>query len=107
MTDQSVRVLQALVMPADEDLLPLYLAEQTPHGCAQVLDRRAVRVGPGGKVSFCSYFNGFPAGYWHRWTVLDEVRLRLRIEGAGLVEVFRSDAAMSVSLVESHAVRDG
>ena len=29
----------------------------------------------GEKLSFGTYFNAFPASYWRRWTVVDEVRL--------------------------------
>ncbi|NMI01550.1 glycosyltransferase [Pseudonocardia acidicola] len=44
------------------------------------------------EVSFGAYFNGFAAGYWRRWSMLTEVRLRLSLEGAGRVDVYRSKA---------------
>ena len=44
------------------------------------------------EVSFGAYFNAFAAGYWRRFTPLTEVRLRLRLEGSGRVDVYRSKA---------------
>jgi galactofuranosylgalactofuranosylrhamnosyl-N-acetylglucosaminyl-diphospho-decaprenol beta-1,5/1,6-galactofuranosyltransferase len=44
------------------------------------------------EVSFGAYFNAFAAGYWRRWTPLTEVHLKLRLEGSGRVDVYRSKA---------------
>src|SRR5918995_3639936 len=44
------------------------------------------------EVSFAAYFNAFAAGYWRHWTPLTEVRLRMRLEGTGRVDVYRSKA---------------
>ncbi|HWH30037.1 MAG TPA: glycosyltransferase, partial [Mycobacteriales bacterium] len=44
------------------------------------------------EVSFAAYFNAFAAGYWRRWSTLTTVQLRLDVEGAGRVEVYRSKA---------------
>ncbi len=45
------------------------------------------------RISLGTYFNGFPAGYWRRWTVVGEVRLDLTVSGAGAsVIVYRSMA---------------
>jgi galactofuranosylgalactofuranosylrhamnosyl-N-acetylglucosaminyl-diphospho-decaprenol beta-1,5/1,6-galactofuranosyltransferase len=44
------------------------------------------------EVSFAAYFNAFAAGYWRHWTTLTEVRLRLRLEGKGRVDVYRTKA---------------
>ncbi|MBM4510018.1 glycosyltransferase family 2 protein, partial [Rhodococcus hoagii] len=43
-------------------------------------------------MSFCSYFNAFPASYWRRWTVLESVLLRLELNGHCRVDVYRSKA---------------
>ena len=42
------------------------------------------------EVSFGAYFNAFAAGYWRHWTPLTEVRLKLRLEGSGRVDIYRS-----------------
>src|SRR5690606_5677572 len=55
-----------------------------------VLSRRSVEVAAHSKVSFASYFNAFPASYWKRWTKVDEVVLRLKVRGAGRLDVYRS-----------------
>jgi len=44
------------------------------------------------EVSFGAYFNAFAAGYWRRWSMLTSVTLRLELEGAGGVEVYRTKA---------------
>jgi galactofuranosylgalactofuranosylrhamnosyl-N-acetylglucosaminyl-diphospho-decaprenol beta-1,5/1,6-galactofuranosyltransferase len=114
------RVLQRVVMPADRDtdVLPLYVdldrpqldvdksgltmtqrgklpptepnaqAEPDPHA---VLDRRRYRVKKDQRVSFGTYFNGFAASYWRRWTVVDTVTLDVRVTGVDAsVIVYRS-----------------
>ncbi|WP_367133580.1 glycosyltransferase [Saccharothrix sp. HUAS TT1] len=86
------QVLQRVILPRDEDPLdvrPLYLDEpDSVH--SHVSSRRAVTVPPSAKVSFASYFNAFPASYWKRWTVVEEVVLRLSVRGAGRIDVYRS-----------------
>jgi len=58
-----------------------------------ILDRRRLLVDSSQRISLGTYFNGFPAGYWRRWTVVDEVRLDLTLSGVGAsVIVYRSMA---------------
>lgn len=49
----------------------------------QLVDRTTFKVLPGQSVSFGSVFNGFPASYWRRWTIVDEVRLEVTLAGRG------------------------
>jgi len=48
----------------------------------QLIDRTRFKVLPGQGVSFGSLFNGFPASYWRRWTIVDKVRLEVTVSGA-------------------------
>ena len=58
-----------------------------------ILDRHRLRVESSQRISLGTYFNGFPAAYWRRWTVVGEVRLDLTVSGAGAnVIVYRSMA---------------
>jgi galactofuranosylgalactofuranosylrhamnosyl-N-acetylglucosaminyl-diphospho-decaprenol beta-1,5/1,6-galactofuranosyltransferase len=58
-----------------------------------ILDRHRLRVESSQRLSLGTYFNGFPAGYWRRWTIVGEVRLDLTVSGAGAsVIVYRSMA---------------
>ena len=58
-----------------------------------ILDRHRLRVEASQRISLGTYFNGFPASYWRRWTVVDDVRLDLTVSGAGTsVIVYRSMA---------------
>lgn len=59
----------------------------------QILDRTALRVEAGERLSFGSYFNAFPASYWRRWSVVDDVRLSVHLRGSGAtVIVYKSMA---------------
>jgi galactofuranosylgalactofuranosylrhamnosyl-N-acetylglucosaminyl-diphospho-decaprenol beta-1,5/1,6-galactofuranosyltransferase len=113
-------VLQRVVLPVDRDtdVLPLYVdpdrpqldvdksaltpaqrgkvpptepnadIEPDPHA---VLGRHRYRVPENRRISFGTYFNGFAASYWRRWTIVDEVALHVSLTGAdATVIVYRS-----------------
>lgn len=57
----------------------------------QIESRTAFRVVQGDTMSFGTYFNGFPAAYWRRHTIVDQVRLTVHLQGRGAtVIVYRS-----------------
>ncbi|WP_051766883.1 glycosyltransferase [Saccharothrix syringae] len=97
-----------IVLPRDDDPLdvrPLYLDEPENVHC-QVGSRRLLTVPEHAKVSFATYFNAFPASYWKRWTVVDEVVLRLQVRGSGRLDVYRSKPSGDVVHLEGEFVRD-
>ena len=58
-----------------------------------IIDRHRLRVGDGERISSGTYFNGFAASYWRRWTVVEEVTLDITVSGPGAtVTVYRSMA---------------
>ena len=58
-----------------------------------ILDRHRLRVDDGERISTGTYFNGFAASYWRRWTVVEEVTLDITVSGPGAtVTVYRSMA---------------
>ena len=61
-------------------------------GTGDLASRRSGKIAAGRRVSFGSYFNAFPASYWRRWTVVDEVVLRIRVDGECSIIVYRSTA---------------
>lgn len=104
------RVLQRVVLPADRDtdVLALYVDPEKPQldvdrstlTLAQrgklpppmpnateevdpqaVLGRHRYQLGGGHRISFGTYFNGFAASYWRRWTVVEDVSLHVRVTG--------------------------
>ncbi|WP_281252568.1 glycosyltransferase [Lentzea kentuckyensis] len=101
------QVLQRVIMPRDEDPLdvrPLYLDEpENVH--SHVSGRRAVTVPTSAKVSFSSYFNAFPASYWKRWTVVEDVVLRMTVRGAGRIDVYRSKANGDMVHLDGQVIR--
>jgi galactofuranosylgalactofuranosylrhamnosyl-N-acetylglucosaminyl-diphospho-decaprenol beta-1,5/1,6-galactofuranosyltransferase len=75
------------------DVRALYLDEDPSNPArSRPVGRTAVRIPAQAEVSFAAYFNAFPASYWRRWTSLDEVVLRVRVQGSCRVDVYRSKA---------------
>jgi len=71
----------------------------------QIESRTAYRVRQGDSVSFGTYFNAFPASYWRRWTIVQQVRLTVRLRGEGAtVTVYRSMANGRSQRVDSATV---
>lgn len=130
------RVLQKVVFPADRDtdVLPLYVdpnraeldvnrigltakqrgrmgpppanadVEPDPHA---VLGRHRYWVKESHRISFGTYFNGFAASYWRRWTVVDTVVLELTVAGPGsTVVVYRSMPDGRAQRVDDHTVTE-
>ena len=78
------------------DVRTLYLEEATTNARrAHATSRTSLSIGAESEVSFCTYFNAFPASYWRRWSVLKSVVLRLDLDGHGRVDVYRSKADSS------------
>jgi galactofuranosylgalactofuranosylrhamnosyl-N-acetylglucosaminyl-diphospho-decaprenol beta-1,5/1,6-galactofuranosyltransferase len=113
-------VVARVVLPVakDPDVLPLYVdgahvpepqvdadvptltlpSDQHPD---QVLGRRAYRLDAGGRTSFATYVNAFPASYWRRFTTVRETTLRVRTTGPGTLVVYRSSARGAAARVTS------
>ncbi len=73
----------------------------------QIESRTAIRVRSGDKLSFGTYFNAFPASYWRRWTIVDEVTLTVEVEGRGAtVVVYKSMARGHSQRVEAATTGD-
>jgi galactofuranosylgalactofuranosylrhamnosyl-N-acetylglucosaminyl-diphospho-decaprenol beta-1,5/1,6-galactofuranosyltransferase len=70
-------------------------------GMGDLANRRSADISAGARVSFGTYFNAFPAGYWRRWSVLDEIVLRMRVIGDCSIIVYRSTAQGHSYPVES------
>nr|WP_279549724.1 glycosyltransferase [Leucobacter weissii] len=86
--------MQNVVFPAsaDPEVLPLYEETEPTPRADRSFSRRGTVLGAGDRVSFASYFNAFPASYWQRWTVVEQVSLELRTRGAGSAVLYRSTA---------------
>jgi galactofuranosylgalactofuranosylrhamnosyl-N-acetylglucosaminyl-diphospho-decaprenol beta-1,5/1,6-galactofuranosyltransferase len=73
----------------------------------QIESRTALRVRSGQRLSFGTYFNAFPASYWRRWTIVDEVTLTVELEGRGAsVIVYKSMAGGHSQRVAAEATTD-
>lgn len=85
--------------PADLDLpTPDLPSDQHPD---QILGRWSYRVDAGGRTSFATYLNAFPASYWRRFTPVREVTLRVSTSGPGTLVVYRSSARGATARVTS------
>ncbi|WP_305093402.1 glycosyltransferase [Prescottella sp. R16] len=104
-------LLQRILLPRPGeplDVRSLY-TDESPTNSRRVhaTSRTSATIGVESEVSFCSYFNAFPASYWRRWSILDAVLLRLELTGHGRVDVYRSKADGSRIHVEGKEFRDG
>jgi galactofuranosylgalactofuranosylrhamnosyl-N-acetylglucosaminyl-diphospho-decaprenol beta-1,5/1,6-galactofuranosyltransferase len=73
-----------------------------------VLGRHRLRVDPQEALSLGTYFNGFAAGYWRRWTVVSSVTLTVDVSGAGsTVTVYRSMANGRSQKVDAVTTTEG
>ncbi|MGV9751889.1 glycosyltransferase [Nocardia farcinica] len=93
---RATSLLQRIILPRPGeplDVRTLYLEESATNARrAHAATRTSLSIGAESEVSFCTYFNALPAGYWRRWTVLTSVVLRLELAGHGRVDVYRSKA---------------
>ncbi|KAA9152294.1 glycosyltransferase family 2 protein [Microbacterium lushaniae] len=111
--------LQNVVFPLDRDpdLLPLYMDPETwsvideepvrVSSLAQlgnILGRSRARIAAGGRVSFGTYFNAFPASYWQHWTTVRSVRLTVRLSGSATILVYRSNGSGVKQRLETREV---
>ncbi|MDH3015229.1 MULTISPECIES: glycosyltransferase [Gordonia] len=87
-------LLQRVIFPrAGEplDVRSLYLLESDSNNRrAHAPSRTSVLLGGESEVSFETYFNGFAAAYWRRWSILDSVVLRIEVVGTARVDLYRS-----------------
>jgi galactofuranosylgalactofuranosylrhamnosyl-N-acetylglucosaminyl-diphospho-decaprenol beta-1,5/1,6-galactofuranosyltransferase len=73
----------------------------------QIQSRTTIRIRQGERLSFGTYFNAFPASYWRRWTVVQEVRLAIAVQGRGAsVIVYKSMANGRSQRVDAGDVAD-
>ncbi len=95
-TSQAVSLLQRIILPRAGDpldLRALYLDEdQTNRKRSRPVSRTELELPGESEISFATYFNAFAAGYWRRWTVLEQVVLKLRLQGECRVDIYRSKA---------------
>ena len=73
----------------------------------RALSRTSAQVPAQTEVSFAAYFNAFPASYWRRWSTLRTLRLRMDLEGAGRVDIYRSKADATQIHVQGHLIEGG
>ncbi|MBO2454342.1 glycosyltransferase [Actinomadura barringtoniae] len=73
----------------------------TKEDSAEIVGRRSIVVPSGARVSFCTYFNAFPASYWRRWSTVDEVTLRVRVRGEATILIYRSTGKGHLERIKS------
>ena len=107
-TSQAVSLLQRIILPRAGDpldLRSLYLDEdKTNRRRSRPVSRTELELPSESEISFATYFNAFPAGYWRRWTVLDQVVLQLRLQGQCRVDIYRSKADSTQIHLEGVAI---
>jgi galactofuranosylgalactofuranosylrhamnosyl-N-acetylglucosaminyl-diphospho-decaprenol beta-1,5/1,6-galactofuranosyltransferase len=69
-------------------------------------ERQRLVVHSGSEVSLDTYFGRFPASYWQRWTVVDEVEVDIVVTGSGRVALVASDDEGETRTLAVREVRD-
>lgn len=109
MSDTTRRVsVNNVVFPVEgvAEVSSLYVDTGTGDGSQpgeayEILGRRSVRVFAHKRISMGTFFNAFPASFWQRWTSVRDIHLRLKLEGEGLVSVYKSSSRGRSSAVAS------
>jgi galactofuranosylgalactofuranosylrhamnosyl-N-acetylglucosaminyl-diphospho-decaprenol beta-1,5/1,6-galactofuranosyltransferase len=76
------------------------------HAGGAVRERQRLVVQPGSEVTLDTYFGRFPASYWQRWTVAEDVEIDLVVTGSGRVALIASDEEGETRTVAVREVRD-
>jgi len=97
---------------AAKDLNNAAIRQSTSTGATihpdQIESRTALRVRQGERLSFGTYFNAFPASYWRRWSIVDDVTLTVELQGTGAtVIVYKSMAKGHAQRVAAESTADG
>jgi galactofuranosylgalactofuranosylrhamnosyl-N-acetylglucosaminyl-diphospho-decaprenol beta-1,5/1,6-galactofuranosyltransferase len=71
-----------------------------------VRERQRLIVHADSEVTTDTYFGRFPASYWQRWTVVDEVELDIVVTGSGRVSLIASDEEGETRTLAVHDVVD-
>jgi galactofuranosylgalactofuranosylrhamnosyl-N-acetylglucosaminyl-diphospho-decaprenol beta-1,5/1,6-galactofuranosyltransferase len=96
---------------AAKDLNNAAIRQSTSTGASihpdQIESRTALRVRSGERLSFGTYCNAFPASYWRRWTIVDQVTLTVEAEGSGpTIIVYKSTAMGHAQRVDAASTED-
>ncbi|HEX4703229.1 MAG TPA: glycosyltransferase [Pseudonocardiaceae bacterium] len=87
-------LLQRVISPRAGDPLDvraLYVDEaKSNQKRSRPIGRTGLAIPSDSEVSFAAYFNAFPASYWRRWTTVDTVQLRLRVDNPCRIDIYRS-----------------
>jgi galactofuranosylgalactofuranosylrhamnosyl-N-acetylglucosaminyl-diphospho-decaprenol beta-1,5/1,6-galactofuranosyltransferase len=109
--NSSGALLQRVISPRAGDPLDvraLYLDEASSNRKrSRAIGRTGVGIPSDSEVSFAAYFNAFPASYWRRWTGLDSVQLRLRVDNSCRVDIYRSKSDGTQIHVRGRVVEGG
>ena len=86
-------LLQRLITDRRPERRPLYwrdsLADAGAAPCVACGEAGALHVGPGGVLSFDTYFNAFFEAQWHRHTSLRTVMLRITLSAPATLRIHR------------------
>jgi len=111
--DDDFVVVNHVVFPTEgvAEVSALYVDTGTGDGSQpgeayEILGRRSIRIYDHKRVSLGTFFNAFPASYWQRGTEVRQLRLRVRLEGKGLLSVYKSSARGRMSALASQSFED-
>ncbi|HEY0641644.1 MAG TPA: glycosyltransferase [Pseudonocardiaceae bacterium] len=98
-------VAQRGLFGGPQPVCPADLYARVTRGDA-VRERHRLIARPHSEVTGDTYFGRFPASYWQRWTVVDEVTLELVVTGSGQLSVVGSDSHGETRAVAARDIVD-
>nr|WP_143229502.1 glycosyltransferase [Actinophytocola xanthii] len=98
-------VAQRGLFRGPDPVCPEDLYAQVVLGSA-VRERERLVVHAGSEVTMDTYFGRFPASYWQRWTVVDQVDIEVTVTGSGRVALVASDVEGETRTVAAQDLTD-
>jgi len=98
-------VAQRGLFRGPDPVCPDDLYSQVVFGNA-VRERQRLVVHAASEVSTDTYFGRFPASYWQRWTVVNEVDVEVTATGSGRLSLVASDAEGDTRVVAAQELAD-
>lgn len=96
-------VAQRGLFRGSNPICPDDLYAQIGRGTA-VRERERLVVHPSSTVTTDTYFGRFPAAYWQRWTVADQIDVEMTVTGSGRVSVVASDMRGETRVVTARVI---
>ncbi|MDR3127819.1 MAG: glycosyltransferase [Bifidobacteriaceae bacterium] len=87
------------------DCIPIYIESEiskVSKYAKYIKSRTQIEIPRGENISFCSYFNAFPASYWKNNTSLETVTLIMEVKGLVNIRILATDEFNNKKIISDH-----